>query len=111
MLLTTLSKYHGRGKTLTFGLEKSVHYVPFAKDNSVPMFCPICDTCMSNNFDCDAYHRVGCCRSCESDFAEINLEKWDSGWRPDPIEVKRKIKMRNELLLARYLKDMESSNA
>jgi hypothetical protein len=51
----------------------------------------------------EAYERVGCCRACEDNFAELNLEKWKNGWRPSKEDVILKKKERNSLLFARYV--------
>ena len=110
MQSTTLSKYRNRARTLTFGLEKQADFFSKIKEIETPFFCQICDVVMSNNIDTEAYDRVGCCRACESDFAEINLKSWNEGVRPTSQEIEIKKQERNSLLMHRYL-TVENENA
>lgn len=103
MQSTTLSKYRNRARTLTFGLEKQADFFSSAKEIGTPFFCPICETVTSNSIDIEAYDRVNCCRACENDFAETNLNAWREGARPTTSEIQIKKQERNSLLMARYL--------
>jgi hypothetical protein len=99
----TSSKSQSRDRTLTFGLKNECLFINNISITSIPFFCPICNLAISNNIDVESYNRVKCCRDCESDFAELNLEKWKEGHRPDEIDVLKKVKEREEMLFKRYV--------
>jgi hypothetical protein len=67
----------------------------------------VCECTLSNDVDAEAYLRVACCRKCENDFAEVDLDRWNSGWRPTQESISLKKKERNYLLAARYVIDGE----
>ena len=103
MQSTTLSKSRSKAQTLTFGLKKEAKFFTTSCSTGAPMFCSICDCMLSNSIDTESFDRVGCCRDCESDFAELNLVEWKMGKRPSEEQIKMKIKEREALALARYL--------
>lgn len=103
-------KFQERGKTLSFGHKKEIYYIPFKKTADVPTFCPICSESMSDNLDSSAYLNVGCCRNCESDFAEKNLLLWKEGVRPSADDVESIVRQRKKLAFERYVKDVENIN-
>lgn len=103
MQSTTSSKSQSKAQTLTFGLKKKAPFFHATQFNCAPMFCPICEYSLTNSLDIEAFDRVGCCRDCESDFAEQNLIEWKEGIRPSKERIEAKIKEREALALTRYL--------
>ena len=99
----TSSKSRDKAQTLSFGLKKQIKVFINSTRIDTPLFCPVCESIMSHNLDVEAYERVGSCRDCESDFAELNLKDWKNGWRPNQEQIDIKTKEREALALARYL--------
>lgn len=97
-----LSKFQGRGPTLSFGHNKIKLFGEISAVE-IPFFCPICLEVLANSLDVEAYTRVQCCRACENDFAEVNLEAWKGGQRPTQKQIEQKLKERNSLLFNRYV--------
>jgi hypothetical protein len=103
MRSTTSSKLRNKARTLTFGLEKDAKFIYERKEADILSYCQVCECFFASSIDMEAYERVGCCRACEDNFAELNLEKWKNGWRPSKEDVILKKKERNSLLFARYV--------
>ena len=49
----------------------------------VPLDCPVCSVAFSSIEDILSYKMNGCCSNCNLDFRLPNIEKWNSGWRPN----------------------------
>ena len=106
MRLTISSKFQDQDRTLTFGLKKSAKL--YIENNAeVPFFCPVCKIAMYSTLDEESFKRVSCCRDCETDFAEKDLEKWKKGSRPSVEDVNSKILEREILFTQRYIKNVE----
>lgn len=106
MLSITSLRSQERGRTLTFGLEKSAKLY-IKNEIEIPFFCPVCNFAMSTITDEESFRRVSCCRECEMEFAEKNLEKWKEGIRPSSEEVESKISEREILFTQRYINNVE----
>lgn len=68
---------------------------PSNKENSKPIFCPVCDYIMVGELDRDSYKEFECCDSCATFWAYPNKTKWKEGWRPSSEEVMNKYKVRH----------------
>jgi hypothetical protein len=51
-------------------------------ENSVPVFCPICEKIMNSSFDEETYGRFSCCDDCANKHVYKDIDRWKSGWRP-----------------------------
>ena len=56
-------------------------------NNLKGLFCPVCDFAMIPEKDLSYVKRYGACFSCSTKWAEPDLEKWESGWRPSEEEL------------------------
>jgi hydrogenase maturation factor HypF (carbamoyltransferase family) len=66
----------------------------------IPLFCPVCDVSMTDKDD-DAYFRtLSCCKNCGMTWAEVNREKWLSGWRPAVDLVQQELNSRRTHILS-----------
>jgi hypothetical protein len=81
-----------------------------ATEPETPTWCPLCKCVMSSIVDAEAYARMKCCRSCETDIAELNMIAWKDGWRPDAEVVNKVIERRSELIRSLYYLKIGRSN-
>lgn len=68
-------------------------YIIKPKDavNTVPLFCPICETIMLSFYDEGSFKKFECCDSCANYCVYPNMEKWKSGWRPTKQDIESKL--------------------
>ena len=52
------------------------------------IFCNLCDRLSASSLDYESKVNTGVCRDCDLKFAQPNMKKWNSGWRPTAEEVK-----------------------
>jgi hypothetical protein len=55
--------------------------------DSMPLFCPLCESIMKNCFDEESYAKFECCDKCASNWAYPNQQRWRDGWRPTAEEL------------------------
>ena len=63
----------------------------------IPLDCPVCGTMLKTSDITESFDEYGCCEECKFSFAETNMEKWRSGWRPTKKQVDRVLKNRAKL--------------
>ncbi len=66
-------------------------------EEPIPLFCPVCEFCIKSPEDILYYKKFCCCTLCAFKWAEINSEKWLSGWRPSQEEIKEEIEKRKKI--------------
>ena len=49
----------------------------------IPLDCPVCETAFASVDDVLSFKMHGCCMDCDLMYRRPNLEKWNSGWRPN----------------------------
>jgi len=59
-----------------------------------PIDCSLCQCVIIDEMDMISIQRSGCCHDCEIEVADLNRERWLTGWRPagehlDEIRSKR----------------------
>ena len=54
----------------------------------VPSFCPICGIPMKGRQSTIAFYDHGCCDVCFIQWVEDREERWSTGWRPSPEQIK-----------------------
>jgi hypothetical protein len=64
--------------------------IPNDGQNSMPLFCNVCDSIMRSKLDEESYEKFECCDSCATYWAYPRKDDWKSGWRPTPEEIKNK---------------------
>lgn len=67
--------------------------VPKDRDDSIPLFCELCEGIMRSELDEESHKKFNCCDSCATFWAYPNKEKWKEGWRPTSEEVMNKYKI------------------
>ena len=53
------------------------------------MFCSLCDMLTASSIDRKSKIETGVCRACNLKFVQPNREKWNNGWRPTSLEIKK----------------------
>jgi hypothetical protein len=73
--------------------DKGTYYVIKPDDATppVPLSCDICETLYRDRADEQSHIEYGCCSKCAMKWAHANKDKWKSGWRPAPDEVKTEL--------------------
>ena len=66
---------------------------PNKLEESMPIFCPVCEFIMRSSMDEDSYRKFSCCDSCSTTWAYPNKKKWSEGWRPSSDEVANKYRI------------------
>lgn len=66
-------------------------------EDSVPVFCPICDIMMRTADDAAAFSSASCCHTCKLKFVDPDRVRWMSGRRPTSDEVELEIAIRRKL--------------
>jgi hypothetical protein len=61
---------------------------------SIPLACPVCDMLMLTRDDVDSYTQKRCCEKCALKWADMNLKRWNEGWRPSGEEIAKEVKIR-----------------
>ena len=83
-------------------IEKDGYVVVYHEDNEkniIPTFCEVCN-CMLRTLDDEiAYNQFKCCDDCTQQFARPNVERWQTGWRPDDSELKKAISRRSPIFI------------
>jgi|TARA_R110001583_G_scaffold33769_2_gene113926 hypothetical protein len=60
----------------------------------IGLFCPVCDFVMIPEKDLPYIKKYDACSSCSMKWAETNLEKWKSGWRPTGSQIDKELLQR-----------------
>jgi hypothetical protein len=63
-------------------------------EDFVPAWCDICKDMLTSLDDEIAYQKYQCCDICAQQFARPNVERWESGWKPNEQELKEAISRR-----------------
>lgn len=59
-------------------------------NNSLPLFCPLCDKISVTFYDEESLRRFECCDLCANLVIFPRLEDWKNGWRPTKEDVESK---------------------
>mgnify|MGYP007071561723 FL=1 len=80
-------------------VSKHGYYVilPQKSTPPVPVNCNVCDLLLRDNDDVEFHRTKNCCRSCALKWADQNLERWYSGWRPTQQEIKEEVQKRQKI--------------
>ena len=70
--------------------------VPVATPDVVPFECPVCKMMICSSDDAEYFKKKKCCSKCGMKWADSNLEKWMSGWRPSKEEIDSFVAERRE---------------
>ena len=62
---------------------------PKSSDDPTPLFCPVCAFPNLTQDDIYAFKEHKCCSACVMRWVDIHREKWATGWRPEPEDIKR----------------------
>lgn len=71
--------------------------VPNSELDVIPLSCPICNFLLRDHDDAIEYQKLNCCLECAESWAYPDIERWESGWRPSPTQVKVEINKRNNM--------------
>jgi len=74
--------------------------VPKDRPVPVPICCPVCRLLMRSADDAGYFRSRGCCQRCGMKWADPDVARWETGWRPDPLEVANEVKARQSVPLS-----------
>lgn len=77
--------------------EGFVVIVPLETALTIPLKCPVCSMLLSVSEDSEYFRAKSCCYKCGLKWADSNKEKWASGWRPSPEDVREEVKIRQAM--------------
>jgi len=67
---------------------------PVEDNDKIPLFCSVCDECMTSGYDDSYYRTYTCCYECATAWAERDREAWEAGYRPADEEIANELKIR-----------------
>ena len=56
-----------------------------------PVVCPVCEFVLRDISDVKSVKKEKACSECTLNFKNLNIDKWESGWRPNLKEARSKI--------------------
>ena len=71
--------------------------VPKKNEAAIPISCPVCNVFFSSNLDMHSYQNSKCCCYCETRYAYLDSESWESGVRPSRQVITKDLKERKLL--------------
>lgn len=71
--------------------------VPKDTGHVIPFACPVCDMLLSTSEDSEYFRSKCCCYKCGLKWADQDITKWKSGWRPSQEEIDAEVVARQAI--------------
>ena len=65
------------------------------KEDTVPVFCSVCEIRLLTRDDEEAYKKFACCSACADTWAYSRRDEWINGWRPNSDQINASVQKRN----------------
>jgi len=74
--------------------------VPVEREEPIPLWCPVCMLLMRSSDDAQYFRTKKCCSRCGMKWADPNMNRWKTGWRPSHDEIDEEVKLRQSVPIA-----------